>query len=90
MDLCAENAEVSYAWLQRNYEFCKDRGDNLGWRVPTNDLQRHYDKWIRSTRFPPLASIDIWGIIQICWPFVTIIGSKGNRAFTCMKKRDAE
>lgn len=90
MDLCAENAEVSYAWLLREYESRKDRADSLAWRVPTNDLQRHYEKWIRSTRFTPLPQIDIWGIIQIAWPWVTIIGSKGNRAFTCMKKRDGE
>jgi hypothetical protein len=86
LDILSPLSDAATLWLQDRYESDPDRTDSLAWRVPTIELYDDYCYWAKRRGGEPLPMEDIWGIIQILWPWVEIVGAKGSRAFTGMRK----
>lgn len=86
MDLTSPSVELAAKWLEMRFEFSKAHKDNLGWRVGTSNLYAMYKSWARSSTSKEMVTVeDLWGIIQLQHPWVTIVGPKGNRSFTGMR-----
>lgn len=87
MDLSDPQSEKTAAWITRNYE-ANPGADSLVWRVPTADLYHGYLRWARGNDLTRLYTIEhMWEILQILWPNVKIVGKRGSRAYTGIRKR---
>jgi hypothetical protein len=85
MDICDPAVEAAYYWLGRTFLFDKETIHNLTWRVSTTEVYSLYKDWLRQSKLRTLPIEDIWGIIQLAYPFVKIVGGKGDRSFTGMR-----
>jgi hypothetical protein len=87
MDLLDPSTEAAYLWLKQTFEGKRVPVTDLTWRVGTSELYALYKAWAQRTKFDVISISDIWGIIQIEYPWVFIIGSKGNRVYTGIRKK---
>jgi hypothetical protein len=85
MDLCSQENEKAFQFLSVFLEHDPSKAENLGWRVSTKDLFKRYKSWACHHNHKETSIEDMWGIIQIKWPKVTIVGPKGNRAYSGMR-----
>lgn len=89
MDIFDPSTEAAYLWIKQTFEGKKGvELSNLTWRVGTSELYALYKAWARQTKFDVIPISDIWGIIQIEYPWVTIIGPRGNRVYTGIRNKN--
>jgi hypothetical protein len=81
------NAEAAYLWLKNSFEGKRVEPDNLTYRVGTSELYALYKAWANHSKFDVIPISDIWDIIQIEYPWVTIVGPRGNRVYTGIRKK---
>lgn len=88
MDLFDPSTEAAYLWIKQNFEGKKVPLSDLTWRVGTSELYALYKKWAQQSKYDVVTISDIWGIIQLEYPWVTIVGPKGNRVYTGIRKKN--
>ena len=83
MDLCDPKNEACYHFLVNTIEADASKTKNLAYKIYTSELYALYKRQCEN----PVSLEDFWSIIRIVWPFVEIIGPKGYRQFTGVRKR---
>ena len=83
MDLSDPSTESATRFVKQIIVGDASKVNNLCYRLPTLEIYAIYRRWAtRHTIVPPISIEDFWGVIQLLFPFTTIIGEKGNRAYT--------
>lgn len=85
MDLTDQSNEAVFSWLSTAVLYKPEEKNHLTWRVSTSKLYDKYRQWVRHTRYNQIPILDFWGIIQIKFPAVEILGNRGDRVYTALR-----
>jgi hypothetical protein len=87
MQLSSEASERAYYWLVGEYESEMEWKNNLPSQLGTRTLYNHYAWHCERLKKEAISVEDFWGIIQIIWPWVELVGPKGQRRYTCIRRK---
>lgn len=88
MDTSSRAFEHCREWLLGNFTSDAKWQENLPSRIGASELYAPYSNHCQYHGEDVLLIEDFWKVMQSVWPWVKVIGEKGARRFTCLRRKN--